>query len=104
MCLDYIILFSFLWGLTFPPDNTQILRFQICLGRILPITDFTKSQSLRRKINNHIVFRVLFFCLFSFTLPQGKVICVLLLFVCFLLLLLIFVFFCFGGLNVALHV
>lgn len=42
MCLDYIILFSFLWGLTFPSDNIQILRFQMCLGRSLPITDFAK--------------------------------------------------------------
>lgn len=60
MCLDYIILFSFLWGLTFPPDNTQILRSHRYLGRILPITDFTKLQSSRRKIKNHIVFVLVF--------------------------------------------
>lgn len=89
MCLDYIILLSFLWGLTFPPDNTQILRFQMCFGRILPITDFTKSQSLRRKNNNHIVFGVLLFCLFSFTLPgawEGNL--------CFIVVFCFVLFFC----------
>lgn len=92
MCLDYIILFSFfLWGLTFPPDNTQILRSHRYLGKILPVTDFTKLQSSRRKIKNHIVF-VLVFCFFSSTLFycfKGKVICcvVVCLFVCFCLIL-----------------
>lgn len=60
MCLDYIILFSFLWGLAFPPDNAQILRSHRYLGRILPITNFTKLQSSRRKIKNHIVFVLVF--------------------------------------------
>lgn len=100
MCLDYIILFSFLWGLTFPSDNIQILRFQMCLGRSLPITDFAKLQSLRRKVNNTLssIFWFFFFCLLSFTFPQRKVICVLLLFVwVFVVVDFWFVFFWEGG-------
>lgn len=51
MYLDSVISFSFLWQSTFPPNHTLVLRFNMCLGDILPIID--KKILVLKKNKNH---------------------------------------------------